>query len=432
MRFLPPGSVNIASELHLTKTRRMPSITRPDQVLIKVKAASLNPVDSLLVYGYGSTSFNLLRRFASNYGCFGLPDNATTENANFPFTPGRDFAGEIVDIGSEVASSRSIGKSNNKLSIGTHVAGATWPFLSTTGSGSLAEYIVCPANYVTPLPSNVSFTSAAALAYAGLTAWSALVDCGGINPSSSSSSSSDYSILITGATGGVGFIAAQLAKLWGWKVHVTCPNDKKALDLMNILQIDEIFPHPTKIPTTLKYDLILDCVRPDYLKTSTTSSSSSSSSSSTDGKQCSLLIDHLTPQLPSMLTYLNNSSTHGSHYMMLNPPLLYLTDYWGPFIGSGLAYSQLFYSNLTTTFSSTTTSSSSSNSSIISSNRRNKICWVFFKPNNKALNYLLQLLSNQQLIIPIDTIYQFDQVTDAFNRMYARGVRGKLVIEMNN
>ncbi|CAH8578902.1 unnamed protein product [Schistosoma mattheei] len=420
MSFLPPGAADITSELHFTRTRRMPNITRPDQLLIKVKAASLNPVDSLLVYGYGSSSFNLLRRFTSNYGCFGLPDATTAENADFPFTPGRDFSGQIVDIGSEVALSNL--NRQNKLIIGTNVAGATWPFLSTTGSGSLAEYIVCPADYVAPLPSNVSFISAAALGYAGLTAWSALVDAGGIDPVSKSSSST-CSILITGATGGVGFIAAQLAKLWGWKVHVTCPSDKKALDLMNVLQVDEIFPHPSNIQTTMKYDLILDCIRPDYLNTTTsftTLSSSSSSSSNTHLKQYNL-IDHLLPQLPSMLIYLNTSSNR-TRYIMLNPPLLYLNDYYGPFIGSGIAYSQLLYSNIAALFS---------NNNVYNTNL-NKIRWVFFKPNNKVLNYLLNLVSNKQLIIPVDTVYQFNHVPDAFHRLYTKGKRGKLVIEVNN
>ncbi|CAI2732060.1 unnamed protein product [Schistosoma spindalis] len=419
MSFLPPGAVDITSELHFTRTRRMPNITRPDQLLIKVKAASLNPVDSLLVYGYGSSSFSLLRRFTSNYGCFGLPDATTVENADFPFTPGRDFSGQIVDIGSEVALSNLTRQ--NKLVIGTNVAGATWPFLSTTGSGSLAEYIVCPADYVAPLPSNVSFISAAALGYAGLTAWSALVDAGGINPVSKSSPS-DYSILITGATGGVGLIAAQLAKLWGWRVHVTCPSDKKALDLMNVLQVDEIFPHPINIQTTMKYDLILDCIRPDYLNTTT--SFSTSSSLNTYMKQYNL-IDHLLPQLPSMLTYLNTSSNY-SRYIMLNPPLLYLNDNYGPFIGSGIACSQLLFTNIAALFCI-----NHAYTKIVIPNLH-KIRWVFFKPNNKVLNYLLKLISNNQLIIPVDTVYNFNHVPDAFHRLYNKGKRGKLVIEVNN
>ncbi|CAH8621167.1 unnamed protein product [Schistosoma rodhaini] len=419
MSFLPPGAVDITSELHFTKTRRMPNITRPDQLLIKVKAASLNPVDSLLVYGYGSSSFHSLRRFTSKYGCFGLPDATTAENADFPFTPGRDFSGQIVDIGSKVALSNLT--KGNKLIIGTNVAGATWPFLSSTGSGSLAEYIVCPADYVAPLPSNVSFISAAALGYAGLTAWSALVDAGGINPAIKSSPSA-YSILITGATGGVGMIAAQLAKLWGWRVHVTCPSDKKALDLMNLLQVDEIFPHPTNIQTTTKYDLILDCIRPDYFNTTT--SSSTSSSSNTPLKQCNLS-DCLLPQLPSMLSYLNTSSSR-ARYIMLNPPLLYLNDHYGPLVGSGIACSHFLYSNIAAVFSS-----NSVNGNIFTPNWK-KIRWVFFKPNSNVLDYLLNLVSSQQLVIPVDTVYNFSHVPDAFNRLYTKGKRGKIVIEVNN
>ncbi|KAK4468736.1 hypothetical protein MN116_007912 [Schistosoma mekongi] len=410
MNFLRPGVVDIRSELHLTKTRRMPSITRPDQLLIKVKAVSLNPVDSLLIYGYGSSSFNLLRRFASNCEYLGIPDIATAENADFPFTPGRDFSGQIIDIGPEVASSSN--SSSKKLIIGTNVAGATWPFLSTTGSGSLAEYIICPASYVASVPSNVPFITAAALGYAGLTAWSALVDSGGVKPVNKSTS--PPSILITGATGGVGFIAAQLAKLWGWKVHVTCPGDEKAFDLMNSLQVDQVFPYPTKIPTTEKYDLILDCVRPDYLNVKTPSSSSTSNTY----LEQSPLFNNLLPQLPSMLTYLNTSSSY-ARYLVLNPTLLYLTDYWGPFLGIGIGFSQLLSTNIAATFSLNTFT-----------RNVNPIRWVFFKPNSKALQYMLNLISNKQLTIPIDTVYKFSDVPDAFNRLYSKGKRGKLVIEV--
>ncbi|CAH8863799.1 unnamed protein product [Trichobilharzia szidati] len=444
MNFLRPGSspssttADITSELHLTKTRRMPSIVRPDQILIKVKAASLNPVDSLLIYGYGSSSFNLLRRFTSTCGCLGVPNienTMTSENSGFPFTPGRDFAGEIVDIGPDVNSSN--------LTIGTNVAGATWPFLSSTGSGALAEYITCPADYVAPLPRNVSYVQAAALGYAGLTAWSALVDTGGIRPvirrmsqttpTPVSTSLSNNLILITGATGGVGFIAAQLAKLWGWRVHVTCPGDDKALALMKSLQVEEIFPYPTEIPNTLKYDLILDCIRPEYINTATPfspsspSSASSTSSSSTANKQSSnTLLNNILPYIPPTLAYLNTSSNQ-SRYIMLNPALLHLTDYWGPFLGTGLAFTQLISTKLAATFSVKVDNSSN----ITALNNCNLIRWAFFKPNRNALQVMLTLLSNGQLIIPIDTVYSFTDVPKAFNRLYAKGVRGKLVIEMN-
>nr|CAH8863674.1 unnamed protein product [Trichobilharzia regenti] len=455
MNFLRPGSSSssttttptpdITSELHLTKTRRMPSIIRPDQILIKVKAASLNPVDSLLIYGYGSSSFNLLRRFTSPCGCFGVPNIENTmtseNNSGFPFTPGRDFAGEIVDIGPEVKSSN---RTNNiKISIGTNVAGATWPFLSSTGSGALAEYIICPAEYVAPLPKNVSYLHAAALGYAGLTAWSALVDTGGIRPVRQRMSQttrtpsqllSNNLILITGATGGVGFIAAQLAKLWGWRVHVTCPGDDKALALMKSLEVEEVFPYPTKIPNTLKYDLILDCIRPEYINTATpfspsssspsSSASSTSSSSSTNKQSSNTLLNNILPYIPPTLSYLNTSSNQ-SRYIMLNPSLLHLTDYWGPFLGTGLAFTQLISTKLAATFSV------KAGDSITSLNNCNIIRWAFFKPNRKALQAMLTLLSNGELIIPIDTVYNFMDVPKAFNRLYAKGVRGKLVIEMN-
>ncbi|VDQ17317.1 unnamed protein product, partial [Trichobilharzia regenti] len=160
-----------------------------------------------------------------------------------------------------------------------------------------------------------------------------------------------------------------------------------------------VFPYPTKIPNTLKYDLILDCIRPEYINTATpfspsssspSSSASSTSSSSSANKQSSnTLLNNILPYIPPTLSYLNTSSSQ-SRYIMLNPSLLHLTDYWGPFLGTGLAFTQLI-----------------------------------------TLQAMLTLLSNGELIIPIDTVYNFIDVPKAFNRLYAKGVRGKLVIEMN-
>lgn len=232
------------NELHLTKTRRMPSLTRTDHVLLKVKAVSLNPIDLLMLRGYGVSSFNFVRRFGSDLGIFGLSnsDNISEFGTHgLPMTPGRDFAGEVVDFGPSVAHNQI---NEKRFGIGSRVAGSTWPFLSSMGSGSLAQYILCPVRYLAPIPTNVDFTQATILGFAGLTAWSSLVSIGKLKPKSIDEIKIDLKcgprILITGASGAVGMIAAQLCKLWGVYVDVTCPSDEQAISCLKNLNVDNV------------------------------------------------------------------------------------------------------------------------------------------------------------------------------------------------
>ncbi|VDP83203.1 unnamed protein product [Echinostoma caproni] len=188
LRFLDPSSRDVTQELHLTTTRRLPTLTRPDHVLVKVEWASINPIDLMNLYGYGST--------------------ISCDSSQFPWTPGRDFTGTIV-------------RSYTRVVPGQQIVGVTWPFLSR-----FAQFVVCPAAYTAELPPNVNSEQAAAIGYSGLTAWSALVTA--------------PMVLVTGATGGVGLVAAQLAKLSGACVHVTCPSDKRAIDMMRQLEVDDV------------------------------------------------------------------------------------------------------------------------------------------------------------------------------------------------
>ena len=93
----------------------VPTITSPKTVLVKVKAASLNPLDIMMAKGYGKEILGRLRTIAGvNYECF-------------PLVLGRDFSGEVVDVGMDVM----------EYAPGDEVWGALFP----TSQGSLAEYV---------------------------------------------------------------------------------------------------------------------------------------------------------------------------------------------------------------------------------------------------------------------------------------------------
>lgn len=156
-----------------------PEIT-DDEVLIRVRAASLNPFDWKLRSGMLRDLFDL----------------------NFPITPGRDGCGEIVKAGN--------GMQGLKLKQGKLVS-----FISSrVRHGSMAEYAaVSGKNYVLAAE-NLTPAEAAAIPLVGLSAWNALVDTAQIQ--------AGMRVLIHGGSGGVGSVAIQIAHHFGADIYATC------------------------------------------------------------------------------------------------------------------------------------------------------------------------------------------------------------------
>ena len=86
------GSVE---DLYLSADTPTPAIRRPDEVLIEVHAASVNPIDVMMMGGYGSATLNPLRK---------LLCNTSRDRGEFPLTLGRDFSGTVVKTGIAVPS----------------------------------------------------------------------------------------------------------------------------------------------------------------------------------------------------------------------------------------------------------------------------------------------------------------------------------------
>ena len=142
---------------------------RTNEVLVRVKAASLNPTDW---------------KHRGNGGFLGQP----------PFVLGWDLSGVVEEVGIGVA----------RFSPGDEVFGMlSYPF----GHGSHAEYVAAPAAWFAPKPASLDHVQSAALPLVSLTAWQALVENADLQPG--------QRVLIHAAAGGVGHVAVQIAKARG-------------------------------------------------------------------------------------------------------------------------------------------------------------------------------------------------------------------------
>lgn len=163
-----------ADNLHV-ETLPVPQITA-DEVLIKVEAA-------------GVASWDATEREGKYDGIFGGV-------STFPYTLGWDGAGEVVAVGTDV----------HDLSVGDKVYSASMPL---PRGGFYAEYKAVRAENVARIPQNVTMEQAAAMPWCALTAVSGL-DLLALKPGET--------LLILGASGGIGHIAVQLAKRMGVKI----------------------------------------------------------------------------------------------------------------------------------------------------------------------------------------------------------------------
>ena len=183
---------------------------------VRVRAASLNPLDWKIRAGHV--------RFLP---VFRAP----------PRGMGADFAGEIVGVGGG-ATSRHLGE---------RVFGSLLPF---GREGTLAEYIVVALDRLVPIPENIDDEHAAALPIAGGTALQALTDEAAL--------ASGQRVLITGAGGGVGHFAVQIAKHIGAHVVAVCSAGNA--EFVRSLGADEVvdYAHDDFTHRSDRFDVVLD------------------------------------------------------------------------------------------------------------------------------------------------------------------------------
>lgn len=187
------------------------------QILVRVRASSVNPVDWKIRQGHL------------------LP----VSGLSFPKIPGRDVAGQVEEVGAGVTQFR----------VGDQVFG----MLDTGLGGANAELAVMSANVAAPLPGSLSYQQAAAVPLAAFTALQALSDEGDLKPGDK--------VLINGASSGVGSFAVQIAKILG-AAEITGTCSTANVELVRNLGADIVMDYKQHDFTTEKdrYDLIFDAV----------------------------------------------------------------------------------------------------------------------------------------------------------------------------
>jgi len=185
-----------------------------NQVVVKLHATSINPIDWKLREGYLKSS---------------LP-------FDFPIVLGWDAAGVVDEVGKNVT----------EFKIGDRVFARP----ETTNRGTYAEYTVVDSHLLARIPENVSFEEAACVPLAGLTAWQCLFDFGQVK--------SGDKVLIHAGAGGVGSFAIQFAKNAGAYVATTAGTHN--VEFLKSLGADEVIDYKKEdFETVLEdFDFVLD------------------------------------------------------------------------------------------------------------------------------------------------------------------------------
>jgi NADPH:quinone reductase-like Zn-dependent oxidoreductase len=154
----------------------------PTEVLVKVSAAGVNPVDLFTCQG-----------------------RAYNRALDLPHVPGWDVSGVVEAVGYGVT----------RFAVGDEVFGMPW---FPRAAGAYAQYVTAPARHFALKPRELSHAQAAALPLAGLTAWQMLVEVAKLQPG--------MQVLVNAGAGGVGHLAVQVAKALGACVTATARPEK--------------------------------------------------------------------------------------------------------------------------------------------------------------------------------------------------------------
>src|SRR6266436_6889375 len=196
---------------------------KEDQILVRVIAAGVNPVDEAA-------------RSERSAKFFGI---------TLPFIPGYDIAGIVEKTGGKIT----------KFKTGDSV----YAYLSLTKGGGYAEYAVASEVEAAAKPKSISFVEAAGVPVVALTAWQALIDTAKLG--------AGQTVLIHGGSGGVGTFAIQIAKARGAKVIATASTANQ--DFLKQLGADVAIDYTkTKFEDVAKnVDVVHDSIRRNWINT---------------------------------------------------------------------------------------------------------------------------------------------------------------------
>jgi alcohol dehydrogenase len=214
--------------VEINQNAAAPNDPSDGKVLVKVKAAGVNPIDWKIREGYMQQMIPL----------------------QFPSTLGMDFSGTIEKVGAGVSG----------FNVGDEVYGQA--SVTRGGSGAFAEIALANADSIAHKPKSLNHQEAAGLPLVGVSAWQALVETIGLTDG-------QKKILIHGGAGGIGSIAIQLAKRLGAYVATTAStNDKQ---FVKELGADEVIDYKTQTFEDLlphDYDAVFDTVAGETYKRS--------------------------------------------------------------------------------------------------------------------------------------------------------------------
>ena len=189
---------------------------RPDEALVRIVAAAVNPIDWKIRQGH-------LKAFVPYV---------------FPLTLGWDFSGVIEALGSEVSSFA--------------VGDAVFSRPDVRRDGSYAEYIAVRAVELARKPKTISHVEAASIPLVGITAWESIVAVGAL--------AAGQTALIHAASGGVGSLAVQIAKWRG--AHVIATTSKANVELVRSLGADQVIDYRNErfAEKVKDVDLVIDTI----------------------------------------------------------------------------------------------------------------------------------------------------------------------------
>ena len=171
-------------------------VPQNDEILVRIHAASVNPVDYKIRAG-------------------GYP---AVDQSKLPFPMGRDASGVVERCGKDV---------------GSIAEGDALYAMSGMGQGTYAQYVIVKPNECCAKPQSLDHAHAAAIPLAALTAWQGLFDHGGVKQG--------QRVLIHGGAGGVGHLAVQFAKTAG--AHVIATASGRDVDFVRELGADEVIDY---------------------------------------------------------------------------------------------------------------------------------------------------------------------------------------------
>lgn len=193
-----------------------------DEILVRVHAAGLNPIDYMIPKG----------------------DFKPILKLQLPATLGSDLAGVVVEVGSRVS----------RFKVGDEVFASVFDL----GAGSLAEFAAVPERAAALKPANLDFVQAASIPMVGLTSWQSFTERAQLKPG--------QKVFIPAGSGGIGTFAIQLAKHLGAKVGTTTSTGN--VDFVRSLGADEVIDYKKEeFEEVLRgYDAVLGTLRGDGLE----------------------------------------------------------------------------------------------------------------------------------------------------------------------